>query len=88
VLAVKYRSGNLSLLKSPTATPPPLYKNSISIGLMESFSTMILLKSIPVCAADNFLNNTGSVLQEDREKITATIIAKETYFRTIVTGIL
>jgi len=65
VLAVKYRSGSRSLLKSPTAIPPPLYKNSRSIGLIESFSTTWLLKSIPDFEEGICLNKTGEVWQAE-----------------------
>src|SRR5450432_1768948 len=63
VLEVKYRSGSPSLLKSPTATPPPLYKNSKSMGLIESFSVIVLLKNIPDVEEGIFLNKAGEVLQ-------------------------
>src|SRR4051812_31854773 len=64
VLAVKYKSGKPSLLKSPTATPPPLYKNSRSIGLMESLSFTILLNVIPVLSEESLTNKVFLFLQE------------------------
>src|SRR5450755_3450634 len=62
-LPVKYKSGSPSLLKSPTATPPPLYINSRSMGLIESFSVILLLKNIPDAEDGIFLNKVGVVLQ-------------------------
>lgn len=45
VLAVKYKSIRPLLSKSPTPTPPPLYKNSCLSGFRESFSEILLMKS-------------------------------------------
>src|SRR5690349_10567637 len=75
VLAVKYKSGNPSLLKSPTATPPPLYKNSKSIGLMESFSFTTLLNVIPVSSEGSFLNNVLLLQEISSRQIAASKVA-------------
>src|SRR6266487_5535561 len=68
-LAVKYKSCKPSLLKSPTATPPPLYKNSRSIGFTESFSVIWLLNSIPVCDDDCFRKRVSGWLHENRTMV-------------------
>src|SRR4030095_3843982 len=67
MLAVKYRSGSPSLLKSPQETPPPLYRNSISSGLMESFSVTSLMNFKPDSDEDIFSNKVLSLLQEFRQ---------------------
>src|SRR6187551_2697932 len=74
VLAVKYKSANPLLSKSPTATPPPLYKNSRSSGFIESFSVTVLTKSIPVLGEDRFLNNVGRSCRQEFKKIKITSV--------------
>jgi hypothetical protein len=69
VLAVKYKSANPSLSKSQTATPPPLYKNSRSLGFIESFSITVLTKFIPELSEEIFLNKAGVCRQENNIKI-------------------
>src|SRR5690242_4739602 len=66
-LAVKYKSCRPSLLKSPTATPPPLYKNSKSIGLTESFSVILLLNVILVCDEDSLVKSVLRLLQAKKK---------------------
>ena len=45
------------------ATPPPLYKNYISMGLIESFSIIVLLKVTPECPDGMSVNNFALLLQ-------------------------
>ena len=62
---VKKRSGRPSLLKSDTATPPPLKMYSLVRILKLSVSVMVFSKSIPLYSESSRSNNVDcSLLQE------------------------
>ena len=66
MLPVKKRSGRPSLLKSDTATPPPLKIYSLVRILKSSVSVIVFSKSIPLYLGSRRSNNLDdSRLQEN-----------------------
>ena len=84
---VKKRSGLLSLLKSPTATPPPLKMYSLVSMLKLSVSTIWLLNVIPEWLDETWEKSVSSCFSEQEITNIETSVVKTKCLNIVVEDI-